>query len=43
MTELSSTAKVGVIVSVNATHLDLTVAGPAAAWFGVGVNASVMG
>ena len=34
--------EVGVWVSANATHLEITMAGPSSVWFGVGVNASVM-
>lgn len=34
---------VGVWLEANATHLQVTMSGPSSVWFGVGVNASVMG
>ena len=34
---------VGVWVSANATHLEITATGPSRVWFGVGLNATVMG
>ncbi len=34
---------VGVWLEANATHLEVTMTGPSSVWFGVGVNASVMG
>ena len=34
---------VGVWLEANATHLEVTATGPSSVWFGVGINASVMG